>query len=194
MHSLLIVTTLLIGTAAHAQIYQCTKGGKTAFQDSPCDAGSAAKVIANRASSGAFNWDELKPGMSVDEVKQKFPGLKPGNEGKLVTGARELLHGSQVSLGGVTFEAGFFFIGGKFTQVNLLTDAADKNETNLKVFEKLFNEFRAKYGPETKRVVKHDAYMLSADATWESEKGKVWVGVLPLTADTSNLLAGFVPR
>ena len=194
MRTLLIAAVILTATAAHAQIYQCTKGGKTAFQDSPCDAGSTAKVIANRASSGGFNWDGLKPGMTVDEVKQKFPNLKPGNEGKLVTGAKELLHDPQVSLEGVTFEAGFFFIGGKFTQVNLLTATADKNETNLKVFEKLFNQFRVKYGPETKRVVKHDAYMLSADATWESEKGKVWVGVMPLTADTSNLLAGFVPK
>lgn len=151
-------------------------------------------IAANRASNGPFNWDVLKAGMSIEEVKQKFPNLKPGNEGKLVTGAAEMLHASQVSLEGVPFEAGFFFIGGKFTQVNLLTATADKNETNLKVFEKLFNEFRAKYGPETKKTVKHDAYMLSADAAWANEKGRIWVGVMPLTADTSNLLAGFVPK
>ncbi len=191
---MLIAAVVLAAASAQAQIYQCTKGGKTTFQDSPCDSGSATKVIATRTADSSFSWDELKAGMSIEEVRQRFPNTKPGNEGRLASGAKEMLHASQVSLEGMPFEASFFFIGGKFTQVNLLAAAADKNETNRKAFEKLTNGFRARYGPETKRTVKHDDYMLLADTTWMSEKGKIWVGVFPLTADTSNLLAGFLPK
>ena len=52
MKTLLIIAGLLAASAAQAQVYKCSEGGRTVFSDTPCAGGSGGQIDV-RPSSGA---------------------------------------------------------------------------------------------------------------------------------------------
>lgn len=193
MRVLFTALLILIAAEAHAQVYKCVKAGKTQYQDSPCDPSSTvAKVVASAGSSQMI-WTGLKQGMTVDEVRQNVRNAKAGAEDRLFNGARELLRVEGVNVAGIAFNAGFFFQAGRFAQVNLSGPAMVGNKENLGNFDRVVADFRAKYGQESRNKVSNERFGLSADAEWLKEGGRVWVSVIPVTADTSMLNRGYVP-
>ena len=61
--------TVVAPTAISQPIYKCVKGGKTSFQESPCE-GSSAVPTSVRSITAGLPWEGVRLGMSVDDVKR----------------------------------------------------------------------------------------------------------------------------
>lgn len=194
MRFTITVLSLLASVTADAQLYQCTTGGRTSFQDRPCDKASVSRSIALQpaARSPQAIFAALRQGMSVDEVRRAVPGVRPGNLDRLATGAVAQLQIPQVNHAGSPFTVGLFFLGDRLSRVNFSGRMGLDNQDNLNTFDRIVADFRSAYGQENARTVANRGG-LSANAEWQMPRGKVWVSIIPITADTSLLNFGFVP-
>ena len=112
-------------SSASAQLFQCVKDGKTSFQDSPCDAASKVVKITTSGNEGAFSpWDKLSASMTIEQVRQKIPNTKPGDNDRFANGATVQLQVPAVNFNGFDFAAKIAFLDGKFAQVNFARTAA----------------------------------------------------------------------
>lgn len=180
---------------AQAQVYRCDVAGKVEYQQQPCAAAASASTQLVSAPTESPNlWTTLVRGMTVEEVQKVVKQAKPGDNDSLKNGARALLQTSRIAAGGQEFEARFFFLNDRFHRVNFSGPMNVENGLNLKTFEKLTETFQSRYGAPVERKVRHQNAGLSASASWNTDKGEVWVIVVPLAADTSFVNFGFVPK
>jgi hypothetical protein len=189
---------LLVAGFAQAEVFKCAKNGQTVIQDTPCVAGSTTtKTISTGSDAlGGIDWSQLKSGMTVAEVRSKFPSVKEGQRGRLATGASGLLGLGTLKIEGAVFEAELYFLNGGFARINYSTPMEQMldNDVCLRHFEKISEAYRKKYGKESKRAVSQKSWGISAEAAWEVPGGSVYLSTSPVTGATSLLLTGFVPK
>lgn len=169
---------------AQAQIYQCVLEGKTTFQGLPCDPGSTSRQLM-AVTPQKMVWDDLRPGMSVEEIQKKLPAAVPTESDRLANGDKALLRIDNLRLAGNTLNATLFFNNARFTQINLAGPMATGNSVNLAAARKITEEFRLKYGRESLQT--------ATNWEWLNQRGKIWVTLVPVGANTSMLSVGFKP-
>lgn len=192
---LLLIILALSLTPVYADIYKCVKNGMISYQDFPCaPASRASRVAVDSSDAGpAWPWTGIKFGASVQDVQRNIPGVQQAMGSHLYDGSKALLKKQGVTIAGIIFEASYFFKDGKFTQVNLVDPDMNDNEVTHNNFERLSSELRSQFGPELKRNVKNERWGTSGEASWPVGNGRVWVSILPVTADTSQLSLGYKP-
>lgn len=132
--------------------------------------------------------------MTLEEVQRKVPEAKAGTNDSLSSGARQLLRVDQVPIAGASFDAGFFFASGKFIRVNLSGSMNVANEDNMRTFDRVVALFRSKYGAEVQNNAWNGRSERPSRAEWAIDDGKIWVDIVPITAFTSMLILGYIPR
>lgn len=198
MRRYLPVILLAAAAVAQANVFKCTKDGRTIFQDTPCaNAAVTTKTVVTQSEViGGIDWSLLKSGMSVDEVKGKSGNLRDGRREKLSNGAVGLLGLGMVKIEDVSFDAQLYFLNGGFLRINYATPLEKPldNDLSLQHFEHIAAVYRRKFGEPVKREVKQKSLGVSADASWEIPGATVNLGIMPLTSTTSILLTSYVPR
>lgn len=180
---------------AQAQVYRCEVAGKVEYQQQPCTAGSTSGAkLSIAASEKPDIYTTLTAGMSLAQVQQAVPQAKTGKNDTLKNGARELLRVDSINVAGQSFDAKFFFIDGKFHRVNFSGAMNTSNEENTRVFEKLSEIFRARYGKPTHHKLSNERMGLVGRADWDIGKGEVWIITVPVTGSTSFVAFGFLPN
>lgn len=94
-------------------------------------------------------WRDSAVGMGVEQVRERFPdAVVPDAPDVLYSGAKERLRIPELELAGHRFEASFFFLGGRLTQVMLgLLDAAN-GDVARQAFDAVAQTLRKEYGDE----------------------------------------------
>jgi hypothetical protein len=193
---------LMAASACNAQaVYKCVQGGNTSYQSTPCDGAtvSAPVTVPIRTSSGSLPWEGLRQGMSPEDVKRLVPGLvAPVNNGR----SESLIQGREARVAGFDFAVQYAFDDAKGLKSVHLERVGDgkvldlelsSNTGNLAAFDKLTQFLRSKYGPESSRRLKtRDTGFpgLSASSEWQADGGRLFVAVIPVTAETSMLNMG----
>ena len=180
---------------AQAQVYRCDVAGKVEYQQQPCAAaanGSGKLVVA--ANDQPNLWTNLTRGMTVDEVLKAVPQAKLGDDDKLRNGARSLVWVNRIAAGGQDFDARFFFLNDRFHRVNFSGPMNYSNQLSMKTFEKISETFQRRYGPPADKKFINEQMGMAASATWNTNRGEVWIILVPVTADTAFVNFGFVPK
>ena len=192
--------TAALGCQAQA-VHKCVKGGSTTYQSTPCDGAAVSAPVAATIppSSGGLPWEGLRPGMSLEDVKRLVPDLESSmGDGKNQSAVRK----REVKVAGFSFAARYAFERDKGLKSVLFEHVGDekvmdlelsRNANNLAAFEKLTQFLRGKYGAEATRELKTKETGfpgLSATSEWMVDGGRLFVVVLPVTAETSMLNVG----
>lgn len=119
-------------------------------------------------------WHGTAYGMSVDDVEKVVPKAAPppANPGHLGDGSEELLCLEGIELVNEKFTAKFFFKAKKLTQVTLSLQEGHTFDEALRVFNRLTEALRTKYGPELSRET-HRGMLNTAEAEWVSGRTNV---------------------
>lgn len=70
-----LFATSVYPTAQAQEVYKCVKNGKTSFQSTPCE-GSSGSAVPSRAATDGLPWENIRLGMSADEVKRIVGGVQ----------------------------------------------------------------------------------------------------------------------
>lgn len=193
---LLWTLTLALPGIAQAQVYRCEVGGKVEYQQHPCAdaARQSSKLMAAPASKPELWTAVLTQGMTPEQVRQAVPQARPGGNDSLKNGARQLLRMEPTTVAGLDFDAKFFFLNDKFLRVNFSGPMNVDNEVNLRAFDKIAEIFQSRYGAPANRKVSNARHGLSARAEWNLRQGEVWMIISPVSANTSSINFGFLPK
>lgn len=190
-----VCTSVVAPIAVSQPIYKCAKGGKTSFQERPCEGSRAVPTSVRRVTPG-LPWEGVRLGMSVDEVKRIAATQdKPADGGRA-------LRKPGVMIAGILFDTRFDFdSSGRF--VSAIAQPAqgpsdtlhmNDNDANFADYQKLVSFLRSKYGGETSEPLKNKETGfpgLSAGAHWAVDGGTVFIAIIPVTGTTSTLHLGF---
>ncbi len=198
--ALLLACASAAAPAAWAQqVYKCVKAGQTAYQSSPCEAGSSASPTQVRAREGGLPWDGLRRGMTPEQVR-RLTDAEDESAGSTVP----LLRKRDLTLAGMPFVATYHFDQAR----QLVSVTADRlgergsgelqvsgNEVNLPAYARLTALIRGRYGAEASSSLKsRDTGFagLAARADWSVDGGRCFVSISPVTATTSSLSVGLL--
>lgn len=187
-----LCTVLCISVSApslvRAEVHRCNENGRVVYSDTPCPitVGEAQAAQAKAAEKARLPWEGLSAGMSVEEVQKHVPGLEAREGSSLFDGARSML-GKRTTIAGVDLAVDYFFVAGRLVQVNANSAEDARNELTHRNFERLYNDFKSRYGEESERDIKDRRSGLSGSSTWSNGAR---VGMTPVTAQTSLLTSG----
>lgn len=193
----LALSLLLAAPIAHAQIYKCTGGGKTSFQSMPCsvEAGMTPATL-NARDMQQYPWSGLRAGMSVDEVRLLVPGataVKPGS--RLSNGAEAKLQ-KPVMVGGVQFKAKYYFLNGRYYQVNVGRDVTAYGNSEVRVdYEKVEPMMLRIFGkPDSQTPLGLTNQGMKGRIEWEGKQNfRAWAAIIPVTPHQATMTFGHRP-
>ena len=177
--------------AAFSQVHKCQTSGKTTYQATPCDGEVVAKKVIESKAPVGLPWAGLKAGMTTEEVQRTLVGMKleKYRDKDLLT--------KGISIAGHLYEEGHFsFKDEKFVQFHATSGFGSSglglaNAQTKSIFEKTVDDLRRQLGSEASLTITENPRMLSADAEWRINGGRVNVGISPITALTSQLLINY---
>ncbi len=187
----------LMSSSAHARIYKCIVGGSTTFQQLPCAAeAQTTEVKLSLGSSQEYPWSGLRAGMSVDEVRAQVAGARsPSRAGRLANGAVARLE-KPVSVAGVPFVAVYYFLQGRYYQVNVSrAEVAYGNDAVRVDYEKVEPVMLRAFGVPGKQVrLEQTRAQLKGKVEWEGARNQwTWLAITPVTSELSMLTFGHRP-
>jgi len=197
---------LMAALASPAQsVYKCVKGGSISYQSSPCEGAAVSAQVATPIQTGAggLPWEGLRQGMSPEDLKRLVPDLgAPTGESRI----QSLTRKREARVAGLDFAVQYAFDGDRGLKSVLFERVGDgkvldlqlsSNTGNLAAFERLTQFLGRKYGqPSTSELKTKETGFpgLSATSEWMVEGGKLFVAVIPVTAETSMLNMGLIFR
>lgn len=197
MRNWLTASLLLLATSAsHAQVYTCTVGGITAYQQVPCAGdlkkGQQATVNAVPGSAGSQSaaaplpWPGLDFGMPVSEVLRRIPGSREDHGAVTLKG---------FVFSGKTFDVQFGFKSDRLAQVHLGdTVFMEPNAAVRQSFDRLVATLRRIYGEPASQSVEELSWGLRGEASWKRPGSEVKVTISPVTRDQSMILFNYFGR
>ncbi|MDO4904671.1 MAG: hypothetical protein Q4A16_03835 [Lautropia sp.] len=187
----------LLTSPVQARIHKCTVGGQVAFQEMPCAADSGmTEVKSSTAGSQEYPWSGLRAGMSVEEVRSMVPGAtEPGKRGGLANGAVARLE-RPVSISGVSFVATYYFLNGRYYQVNI--GRADGIYANAEVqsdYEKVEPVMLRAFGKPARQVrLEQTSMQLKGRMEWAGAGNqRIWLSITPVSSSRSMMTFGHRP-
>lgn len=116
-------------------------------------------------------WQAYTTGMTVDEVRRVAPEaeLLPDDPRRVLptNGAMQKLRLPGIGIVGKQFEADFYFVDDKLTDVHLVHRSKENIAAGRSVFNDLMTALRSKYGSELDRKSSTNIGWMG-DATWAS--------------------------
>lgn len=193
----LALSLVLTAPAAHAQIYKCIAGGRTAFQSMPCSVeGGMTPATLNVRDTQQYPWSGLRAGMSVEEVRLLVPGATPVKSGSRLSNGAEARLQKPVTVAGVRFTARYFFLKGRYYQVNVSRDgeAYDNSEvrSDYEKVEPMMLRIFGKPDSQTPLALTHQG--LKGRVEWEGKQNfRAWAAIIHVSAHESMMTFGHRP-
>lgn len=197
MHKLIIAASLtLVLSVSHAQVYKCTVGGRTVYQQDPC---AGAEQGGRRSNVEA---PSSRAGYTTGGTQLLWPGVEFGMPPSDIL---RLVHGSRKDGGNVTlkdfrfaekkFDVQFSFQSDRLVQVHLGdTVFMEPNAAVRSSFDRLVATLRRTYGEPSSQNVEEPWSGLRGEAVWKRSGSEITVTISPVTKDQSMILFNFFSR
>lgn len=147
-------------------------------------------LLASPVAQAQALWGGSAVGMSVEQVRQRFPGaVAPDAPDVLYSGATEALRVPGLELAGQRFQASFFFLDGRLAQVTLGLIDIGSQDVAEQAFEAVSHVLREEHGAELTRE-RTTGMVTKARSTWRS--GQTHIVLLYMVVGRADPLLNLV--
>lgn len=131
-------------------------------------------------------WGKADHGATLAEISQLFPegkAITPQENQRMSNGAKLFYKIGNIDIAGRNFDAAFYFLDDKLTDVRLAYKSQEDSRTCELVTTNVHEALKAKYGAEVKNA-RSTNLGRSRDASWVS--GSTTIGLLMYAYDTPS--------